>query len=66
LIFVSHDGFLQRFDMVSSFKKKADADVRRNFEYKGIIHIPNENNECMVLTCGYERDLGGFLRAMTD
>jgi WD40 repeat protein len=66
LIFISDDGFLQRFDMVSGFKKKADADVRRNFEYKGIIHVPSENNECMVLTCGREGDSGAFLRTMND
>ena len=27
----STDGFLQRFDMIKDFKKRADADIKRNF-----------------------------------
>ena len=66
LIFISEDGFIQRFDVISSFKKKADADVKRSSDYRGVIHVPSESNECLVLTCGREGDQGAFLRTIND
>jgi len=65
LTFVSSDGFVQRFDLMT-FKRRGESFIDRNVEFKSCFFLNDKTDETKVMGVGYDKERGGCLRVYND